>query len=98
MEPDPLFSKLVERLRERRDLVDVVREHVPGLRAAGRNHKACCPFHEEQTPSFHVNTDKQIFHCFGCHAGGDVFKFMMELEHITFPEAVARLARRAGLG
>src|SRR4030095_9857667 len=62
-----------------------------------RNHVARCPFHTEKTPSFNVNEDKQIFHCFGCGVGGDAFKFMMMVEHLSFPEAVRLLAERHGV-
>lgn len=98
MTPNPEYSDLVEKLRARKDLVELVRENVPGLRPAGKNLKACCPFHTEKTASFVVNPELQIFHCFGCARGGDVISFMMELgDHKTFKEAVALLARRAGL-
>lgn len=65
------------------------------LKRAGANFVARCPFHQEKTPSFNVNPHRQIFHCFGCHKGGDVFAFLREYENITFPEAVRRLAERA---
>ena len=82
----------LEEIRQRIDLVELVREYIPGLKTAGRNHKACCPFHQEKTPSFMVNPEKQIFHCFGCQAGGDVFSFLMRMENMSFPEAAAKLA------
>ncbi len=87
----------LDEVRERTDIVEVVREFIPNLKRSGRNHKACCPFHQERTPSFMVNPDKQIFHCFGCHAGGDVFKFIMLYEGLSFPESVEKLAERAGV-
>lgn len=87
----------LEDIRQKVDIVELVREFVPGLKPAGRNHKACCPFHQEKTPSFMVNPEKQIFHCFGCQAGGDAFGFLMKMENLTFPEAVAKLAERAGV-
>lgn len=86
-----------EDIRQRLDIVEVVREYLPGLKRAGRHHKACCPFHQEKTPSFMVNPEKQIFHCFGCQAGGDVFAFVMRMEGLSFPEAVEKLAERAGV-
>lgn len=87
----------LEDIRERTDIVELVREYIPGLKRAGRNHKACCPFHQEKTPSFMVNPEKQIFHCFGCGKGGSVFDFVMEMEGLSFREAMEKLAERAGL-
>ncbi|HNW12558.1 MAG TPA: DNA primase, partial [Candidatus Rifleibacterium sp.] len=82
--------------RERTDIIQIVGEHVR-LIPSGHNYKALCPFHKEKTPSFHVVTDKQIYHCFGCGKGGDVFSFLMELEHMTFPEVVKFLAEREAI-
>jgi DNA primase len=87
---------LIERVREGSDIVSVVSEHVQ-LKRAGRTWKANCPFHQEKTPSFTVNPDRQIFKCFGCGEGGDVFRFLMEFEKMSFPEAVEYLANRAGI-
>ncbi len=87
---------LIERVREGSDIVSVVSEHVQ-LKRAGRTWKANCPFHQEKTPSFTVNPDRQIFKCFGCGEGGDVFRFLMEFEKMSFPEAVEYLATRAGI-
>jgi DNA primase len=90
------FDELKETLRQRCDIVDVIGGYVP-LKRAGANHKACCPFHNEKTPSFMVNGAKQMFHCFGCHKGGDVFAFVMEHEGVDFLGAMRILARHAGL-
>jgi len=87
---------IVDEIRGRLDIVEVISEHVP-LKRAGRNHKGLCPFHPEKTPSFMVSQDKQIFHCFGCGAGGDLFAFVMRQEGISFREALEVLARRAGV-
>lgn len=78
------------------DIVEVISQYLP-LKRSGRNFKALCPFHSEKTPSFTVSPDKQIFHCFGCGAGGNVFSFVMRQENMTFPEAVRYLARRANI-
>jgi DNA primase len=83
-----------ERVRAASDIVDVISGYLP-LKRAGANFTALCPFHKEKTPSFSVNPHKQIFYCFGCHKGGDVFTFVKEYETIDFPEAVQRLAERA---
>jgi len=83
-----------EQIRAASDIVDVVGSYLP-LKRAGANFVALCPFHKEKTPSFNVNPHRQIFHCFGCHKGGDVFTFVQEYENITFPEAVRWLAERA---
>src|SRR5256886_5051505 len=92
-----LFSSAtLEQIRAASDIVDVIGSYLP-LKRAGANFVALCPFHKEKTPSFIVNSHRQIFHCFGCHQGGDVFTFVQEYENITFPEAVRRLAERAHL-
>ena len=84
----------LERVRAASDIVDVIGSYLP-LKRAGANFTALCPFHKEKSPSFNVNPSRQIFHCFGCHKGGDVFTFVKEYESIDFPEAVKRLADRA---
>lgn len=90
-----LFSSAtLEQIRAASDIVDVIGSYLP-LKRAGANFVALCPFHKEKTPSFNVNPHRQIFHCFGCHKGGDVFAFVKEFESIDFPEAVRRLADRA---
>ena len=86
----------LNQIQERIDIVEVVGQHVQ-LRRAGKNFKACCPFHMEKTPSFHVNPDKQIFHCFGCGVGGNVFTFLMKVEKKDFREVAEALADRAGV-
>src|SRR5262245_60284815 len=90
-----LFSSAVlEQIRAASDIVDVIGSYLP-LKRAGANFTALCPFHKEKTPSFNVNPHRQIFYCFGCHKGGDVFTFVKEYESIDFVEAVKRLADRA---
>jgi DNA primase len=84
----------LERIRAASDIVDVIGAYLP-LKKAGANFTALCPFHKEKTPSFNVNPHKQIFHCFGCHKGGDVFTFVKDYENIGFVDAVRRLAERA---
>ena len=84
----------LEQVRAASDIVDVIGSYLP-LKRAGANFVALCPFHKEKTPSFNVNPHRQIFHCFGCHKGGDVFTFVREYESLDFPEAVRRLADRA---
>lgn len=85
---------IVDQVQSLNDIVEVVSSYI-SLRRAGRNFKANCPFHQEKTPSFMVNPDKQIFHCFGCGVGGDVFSFLMKYEQMNFPEALKHLADRA---
>ncbi len=87
---------IVERVRDATSIVDVVSEHVR-LRKRGRNYLGLCPFHSEKTPSFNVLEDKGIFKCFGCGAAGDVYTFLMKLEGLTFPEAIEKLAGKAGI-
>ena len=85
-----------ERVRDATDIVDLVSEHVQ-LVKKGRNFSGLCPFHDEKTPSFSVNPDRQFYHCFGCGVGGDVFKFVQEIDRVTFVEALKFLAERAGI-
>jgi DNA primase len=85
-----------EEVRNAIDIAQVIGERVP-LRRAGRTWKGLCPFHAEKTPSFTVNPERQIWHCFGCNKGGDVFAFLMEIDKSTFPEALQVLAERAGI-
>lgn len=86
----------IEEIRESVDIVDVISQHVQ-LRKRGKNFIGLCPFHSEKTPSFTVSEEKQIFHCFGCHTGGNVFKFLTEFHKISFVEAVQELAEQQGI-
>lgn len=89
-------EETIEAIRNRIDIVDLVGRYV-SLRQAGRSFKGLCPFHREKTPSFHVNPQLGIFHCFGCSAGGNVFAFLMRHDNLTFPEAVRALGRECGV-
>ena len=89
-------DEIVEEIREKNDIVDVIGSIV-GLKRSGNSYTCCCPFHNEKTPSFHVSRTKQIYHCFGCGAGGNVITFLMQYENYTFQEAVRYLADRAGV-
>ncbi len=91
-----LSDEKVSEIRDRSSILEVVSDYV-ALKKTGRNHKGLCPFHSEKTPSFMVNEEKQIFHCFGCGEGGDVFTFLMKAGHFSFPEAVEELAKRYGV-
>lgn len=84
-------QEIIEEVRQRVNIVEVIEQYVQ-LKKSGKNYVGLCPFHEERSPSFSVAEDKQIFHCFGCGKGGTVFNFMQEIEGITFPEAVRKLA------
>ena len=93
----PFYSDgVLDEVRAAVNIVSLVSEYV-ALKKRGRNYVARCPFHNEKTPSFNVSEEKQIFMCFGCGLGGDVFKFLMQIEHLTFPEAVRFLADRRGI-
>ena len=89
-----LGPELVDQIRQASDIVEVISSYVP-LKRTGATFKALCPFHNEKTPSFNVNPQRQTFHCFGCHKGGDVFTFVREYENLSFSEAAERLADRA---
>ena len=89
-------EELLEEIRSRNDIVDVVSQYVM-LKRKGRNYFGLCPFHNEKSPSFSVSPDKQIFHCFGCNVGGNVFHFIMKIENVSFYESVGILASRAGI-
>ncbi|MGE5216676.1 MAG: DNA primase [Chloroflexota bacterium] len=88
-------DKIAE-VRRRASIVEVISDYVT-LKKAGRNYMGLCPFHGEKTPSFTVSEEKGIYHCFGCHAGGGVFNFLMQYDHLTFPEAVEQVAKRYGI-
>lgn len=93
----PFYSEeLKEEVRSANDIVDVISGYVR-LQKKGSSYVGLCPFHNEKTGSFHVSQGKQLYHCFGCGAGGDVFGFLMEYENFTFPEAMQQLADRAGI-
>ncbi len=87
---------LIEEIKAKLDIVELISEHVD-LKRSGQNYKGLCPFHAEKTPSFMVNPSKQIFHCFGCSKGGDIFAFLMDYENMNFQEAISYLAAKAGL-
>jgi DNA primase len=91
-----ISEETIQRVAEANDIVEVIGSYFP-LKRAGTSWRALCPFHREKTPSFHVNPQRQSFHCFGCGAGGTVFRFVMDYEHLDFPSAVRRLAQRAGV-
>jgi len=91
-----LSEEKVSEIRDRSSILEVVSDYVT-LKKTGRNHRGLCPFHSEKTPSFMVNEQKQIFHCFGCGEGGDVFTFLMKAGHFSFPQAVEELAKRYGV-
>src|SRR5918999_5338029 len=86
----------IDDLRRQADIVRVIQDYV-SLKKKGANWMACCPFHQEKTPSFSVNPAKDIFYCFGCQKGGSVFKFVMEIENVSFPESVRIVAEKFGV-
>jgi DNA primase len=78
-------------LKSKLDIVEIINAVLP-LKKYGHSYKGCCPFHQEKTPSFNVNPEKQLYHCFGCHKGGDVFEFIMELKGISFKQTIKEFA------
>lgn len=89
-------ENFIQEVIQRTDIVELINSRVP-LKKTGRNHSACCPFHNEKTPSFTVNADKQFFYCFGCNASGNAVTFLMEYDGVSFPQAVEALAQQAGM-
>lgn len=96
MEQKRFSDQLIETVRDRNDLVTVVSEYL-SLKKSGQNYTGLCPFHNEKTPSFIVSPSKQIFHCFGCGVGGNVFQFLIKIEGLSFPDALRRLAEKSGV-
>ncbi len=90
-------TDIVEQIKDRLDIVEFIRQYVPGLKRAGKTYKACCPFHQEKTPSFTCSSEKGLFYCFGCQEGGDIIAFLMKIENLSFREALERLADQAGI-
>ncbi len=90
-------NNTVELIKERIDIVELIRQYVPNLKRAGKTYKACCPFHQEKTPSFTCSSEKGLFYCFGCQEGGDIFAFLMKMENLSFNEALEKLAAMAGV-
>src|SRR3984893_17889943 len=89
-------GSFAERVKQQADIVRVIGEYVR-LKKSGAHFTGLCPFHQEKTPSVSVHPVKQIYHCFGCGAGGDVFKFVMEMEKPPFPEAIRTVAEKCGI-
>lgn len=92
-----ISNSVIEQIKDRLDIVEFIRQYVPNLKRAGKTYKACCPFHHEKTPSFTCSSEKGLFYCFGCQAGGDIFEFLMKMENLSFNEALEKLAELAGV-
>jgi len=91
-----IAEESIRKVADASDIVEIIGGYFP-LKRAGTSYRAICPFHKEKSPSFHVNPSRQSFHCFGCGAGGGVFRFVMDYEHLDFPSSVRKLAQRAGI-
>src|SRR5437773_12582368 len=92
-----IAEETISQVRDASDIVEVISEFVPNMKRAGKDYKGLCPFHQEKTPSFMVSRSKGIFHCFRCGVGGGVFKFIMEIERCSYPEAIEKLAEAKGI-
>ena len=95
--PGRIRQEDIAAVRERSPIAEVVGEYLQLRGAGGGSLKGLCPFHDEKTPSFNVTPGKELYFCFSCRAGGDVIRFVQEMEHLTFTEAIERLAARAGI-
>src|SRR5215207_6822809 len=91
-----ITQEKIAEIRGRASVVEVISDYIT-LKKLGRNYVGLCPFHSEKTPSFTVSDEKGIFHCFSCKAGGSVFNFLMQHDHLSFPEAVEQVAKRYGI-
>src|SRR5690625_3507651 len=89
-------EEVIENIRRENDIVDIIEEYV-SLKKQGRNYFGLCPFHDEKSPSFSVTKEKQIFHCFGCGKGGNIYTFLMEIEGLSFFDALKYLSERTGI-
>ena len=92
-----ISDSVIEEIKARIDLADLVSSYGIQVRHSGGSAKACCPFHHEKTPSFNINTSRGFYHCFGCGESGDAIKFVQKQEGLTFVEAVKKLAERCGV-
>lgn len=96
MDRGKIPQNFIDDLLARTDIVDIISPRIK-LKRAGHNHMGLCPFHNEKSPSFSVNQNKQFYHCFGCGVGGNAINFLMEYEHLDFVPAIEELARTAGV-
>src|SRR5882724_3913721 len=91
-----MIESPIEEIKAKLNIADIIGEYVQ-LKKVGANYRARCPFHQEKTPSFYVTPSRQMWHCFGCGLGGDVFEFVKQIEAVDFPEALQKLADKAGV-
>ena len=92
----PFNQELIDRIRAAVDIVEIIGKDVK-LQQRGRSYVGLCPFHDEKTPSYNVNRQEQLYYCFGCGQGGDVFKYIMESQNVPFPEAVRIIAEQVNI-
>ena len=92
-----ITESVIEEIKARVDLAELISSYGVQVRHAGTSLKACCPFHHEKTPSFNINQNKGFYHCFGCGESGDAIKFVMKMDGLSFPEAAKKLAAQCGV-
>ena len=93
----PIPQNIIDDINNRLQIEEIIAEYVPSLKQKGDRYLGLCPFHKEKTPSFSVTPEKNMYYCFGCQEGGNIFSFISKVENLTFPESVKFLGKKAGI-